>query len=92
MTTTTETTRVATVGATNTISMQPASTNTLQPQSFPHCAFAAINGCGDWVKEKHVKKIIQKAEMNGGTAAVAAAGTAPTASADDDRSRDMHQW
>ena len=66
--------------------------NALQPQSFPHCAFAAINGCGDWVKEKHVERVIQKAEMNGGTAAAAAAGTALTASADDDRSSDMRKW
>jgi hypothetical protein len=40
--------------------MQPPSSNTAHSQSlsFPHRAFAPISGCGDWVQEKHIQRVI----------------------------------
>ena len=41
--------------------MQPSSTVAHnQSQSFPHRAFAPISGCGEWLKEKHIERVIQR--------------------------------
>ena len=42
------------------ISMQQEQSAPTQSLSFPHQAFAPISGCGDWVQEKHVERVIVK--------------------------------
>jgi hypothetical protein len=42
------------------VSAQSAQSQSLQSLCFPHRAFAAISGCGDWVKEKHVQQVVCK--------------------------------
>ena len=40
--------------------MQQEQSAPTQSLSFPHQAFAPISGCGDWVQEKHVERVIVK--------------------------------